>query len=163
MARNEAEREDLIREAVALGERAELRVVGFDGLITIGLRNDSAMSVFIDQDPVYQFDSLGRLRRAFVGGFLYRSQYETLARLQRVRTDSQTQLLRHDLVTEELESFRLAMLGALQKIAQSIQAGSTEVLRQVPVEQDLLPKIAGSLNAVLENVDWLSVAIRRRK
>ena len=65
MARNEADREDLMREAVALTERVELFVPGFEELITIGFRSNGAMSIFVGQDPVYQFDPSGRLRRAF--------------------------------------------------------------------------------------------------
>jgi hypothetical protein len=97
MARNEADREDLMREAVALTERVELSVPGFEELITIGFRSNGAMSIFVGQDPVYQFDPSGRLRRAFVDGFLFRSQHSGLARLERVRTESEVQLLRYDL------------------------------------------------------------------
>ena len=68
MTRQESDREDLIREAVAMPERGEFRVPGLDELVTVGFRTTAAMSVFIGQDPVYQFDPAGRLRRAFANG-----------------------------------------------------------------------------------------------
>ena len=83
MARHEDDREDLMREAVALTDRVELSVDGFESLITIGFRSNSAMSIFLGPDAVYHFDPEGRLRRAFVDGLLFRSQHTTLAMLRR--------------------------------------------------------------------------------
>lgn len=163
MARHEADREDLMREAVALPERIELRVPGFRDLITIGFRANSAMSVFVGQDPVYQFDPVGRLRRAFVAGFLFRSQHETLARLQRRRTETETHLLRYDLNSEELPAFRECMLSTLSRIFNELARDSAEVLRCVPQGFDLLPKIKTSLLRVFETREWLSTSIHPRR
>ncbi|MFN9976174.1 MAG: hypothetical protein ACK58T_40380, partial [Phycisphaerae bacterium] len=111
--KNEADREDLIREAVALTERAELQAVSFSEIITVGYRTTGAFSVFVGQDPVYQFDPDYRLRRAYVNGFLFRSHETTLARMIRQRTEEQTLLIRSDLLPEELAGFRLKMLNQL--------------------------------------------------
>lgn len=163
MSRNESDREDLMREAVALVERAELRVPGFDELITVGFRSNSALSLFIGQDPVYQFDPAGRLRRAFVDGFLFRSQHETLARLERVRTDTATQLHRYDLNAEELIHFRQAMTGTLQEINLQLRKHAITVNRAVPEHCEFLPRIQAALASVLEANGWLSREIRRRR
>lgn len=162
MARNETDREDLIREAVALQERVELEVAGFDELVTIGFRSNRAMSIFVDQDPVFQFDPDGRLRRAFVQGLLYRSQHNTLARMRRERSETRTMLLRDDLSTEELEQFRASMLDVLKKLRNAIALGQAVVSRSVPESLDLLPQILNSLDLVLKADPWLSVEIRRR-
>jgi len=163
MTRNESDREDLIREAVALPERTELRVAGFDEPVTIGFRANSAMSVFIGQDPVYQFDPDSRLRRAYVDGFLYRSQLQTLAQLQRVRTDSETQLLRHDLTADELAAFRELMVSRLRMLHCQMTSGLAIALRTVPEQLDLLPKIVIALSSVIHSAAWLSPEIRRRQ
>ncbi len=163
MAKNESDREDLIREAVALPERTELRVAGFEELITVGFRANSAMSVFLGQDPVYQFDPDGRLRRAYVDGFLYRSQHQTLAQLQRVRTESETQLLRHDLTADELAAFREVMVGQLTTIHGQITSGLASAIRTVPETLDLLPQIVTALSSVVQHTNWLSPEIRRRQ
>lgn len=162
MAVSEADREDLIREAVALPERAELRVPGFVQLITIGFRVTSAMSVFVGQDPVYQFDPDGRLRRAYVAGLLYRSEHNTLARLQRIRTESQTQLLRHDLDAAELESFHQTMTEVFAAIVAPLKSRVVQVVRAVPPEAVLLPKIEAAFEAIRLADPWLSPQIRRR-
>ncbi len=162
MARNEGDREDLIREAVALQERVELQVVGFDELITIGFRSNRAMSIFVGQDPVYQYDPDGRLRRAFVMGLLYRSQHNTLAKMRRERSETQTVLFRDDLSTEELEQFRATMREVLSKLRNAIAVGQAVVSRSVPESLDLLPEIVNSLDLALKADPWLSVEIRRR-
>lgn len=162
MAKNETDREDLMREAIALTERVELRVPGFDEFVTVGFRKNSAMSVFVSQDPVYQFDPEGRLRRAFVDGFLYRSQHVTVARLQRVRTAEATQLLRYDLAVDELQVFHDAMRKTLAELLHQFQKNSVSVVRAVPQDSDLLPKIVAGLEAVLNQETWLSPPIVRR-
>lgn len=162
MARNEADREDLMREAVALIERVELNVPGFEELITIGFRSNGAMSIFVGQDPVYQFDPSGRLRRAFVDDFLFRSQHSGLARLERVRTESEVQLQRYDLSPQECDEFRVKMRATLQQIALPVQQRTVHVSRSVPPSADLLTKVEIGLLAVLDTAEWLSPEIRRR-
>lgn len=162
MARNEADREDLMREAVALTERVELFVPGFEELITIGFRSNGAMSIFVGQDPVYQFDPSGRLRRAFVDGFLYRSQHSGLARLERVRNESEVQLLRCDLSLSECAAFRQAMKDTLSRILSQLQEKTVRVQRCVPETMDLLQKLEMTIVTVLGADEWLSPEIRRR-
>ncbi len=162
MARHEEDREDLIREAVALPDRVELFVVGFDQPITIGFRPNSAMSIFVGQDRVYQYDPDGRLRRAFVGGLLYRSHHETLAMLQRERTETQTVLLRTDLRDAELAAFRETMHRLLNLLHQKLTASEYEALRCVPESAEHISRILAALDTVRLADPWLSPAIRRR-
>ena len=162
MARNEADREDLMREAVALTERVELFVPGFEELITIGFRSNSAMSIFVGQDPVYQFDPSGRLRRAFVGGFLFRSQHSALARLERVRNESEVQLLRYDLSPSECAAFQQVMKDTLRRILSQLQEKTVRVERCVPETANLLPVIQIAIVAIGNSAEWLSPEIRRR-
>src|SRR5580765_5795621 len=105
MARREADREDLMAEASALRQRAELVLDGYAEPIVAGVRANGHLSVYFGDDPVYQFDAAGNLRRAFVGGDLYRTQGHTLARLNRTRTDLAVELGRRDLDPAELERF----------------------------------------------------------
>jgi hypothetical protein len=162
MARNEADREDLMREAVALTERVELCVPGFEELITIGFRSNRAMSIFVGQDPVYQFDPSGRLRRAFVDGFLFRSQHSGLARLERVRNESEVQLLRYDLSPSECSASQKAMKETLHRILLQLQEKAVRVERSVPETVDLLPVIQIAIVAIVNNEEWLSPEIRKR-
>lgn len=162
MAQHEEDREDLMREAVALPDRVELSVDGFESLITIGFRSNSAMSIFIGQDPVYQFDPEGRLRRAFVDGLLYRSQHTTLAMLKRERTETQTLLLRTDLADDALLKFRETMRRSLELLEQKLGSAAFRVVRSVPESVSHIARIQTALASVLRAESWLSPTIRRR-
>ncbi|MEJ7592668.1 MAG: hypothetical protein WKF77_14050 [Planctomycetaceae bacterium] len=162
MAQHEEDREDLMREAVALPHRVELSVVGFNSLITIGFRSNSAMSIFIGQDPVYQFDSESRLRRAYVDGLLYRSQHTTLAMLKRERTNTQTLLLRTDLDHHALQKFRETMLHSLHRLEQKLNSADFRILRSVPESVSHIARIQSTLASIRIAESWLSPTIRRR-
>ncbi|MCA9065132.1 MAG: hypothetical protein KDA96_18815 [Planctomycetaceae bacterium] len=162
MARNEADREDLMREATALVNRGELRCPSFEQLVTVGFRRTGAMSIFIDQDPVYQFDPEGKLRRAFVAGHLYRSQHTGLAKLTRSRTETETFLLREDLTELQQQDFASEMRARLSLLKSDIDAG-VQVERAVPSPEAVLENCRTSLQLVLSRCsDWLSNRIPRR-
>ena len=81
MARNESDREDLMREAVALVRRVECETGNENDSVISGFRKCGSLSLYFGPDPVYHFDDSARLRRAFGEGFLYRTQGTTLARI----------------------------------------------------------------------------------
>ena len=131
MSRHESNREDLIREATALNPRAEWRIPGEPDLVLIGLKRDGSLSIYCGQDPVYQFNASGQLRRAYVGGYLFRTQGTTLARLHRERTDAETVLVRSDLSAAEVAVFIEVMDQRLERLAQSLTDQSAEQTRSV--------------------------------
>lgn len=169
MNRQESDREDLMREAIALSQRMEVRCDGFNDIVTLGFRNADALSIFIGQDPVYQFDPDARLRRAFVDGLLYRSQHDTLAQLTRQRTEGRTVLARVDLAAPDLAAFRNTMnqrlTGLLAEIGTVGQTDTRcEILRSVGDPEAILVRVMHVLNQVLaDRPDWLSCLIRARK
>lgn len=162
MARHESDREDLIREAVALTTRAEILFDGYEEPVTIGFRSNNAMSIFVGQDPVYQFDPQGALRRAYVGGFLFRSQHEALARMHRVRTETETILSRIDLTSEELQKFQTAMRSCVQSLLSAVQEERFQVLRSVPESFGWREVLQTELARVMNAVPWLSTKINAR-
>lgn len=162
MARHESDREDLIREAVALTTRAEILFDGYDEPVTIGFRSNQAMSIFVGQDPVYQFDPQGALRRAYVDGFLFRSQHDALARMHRVRTETETILSRTDLTADELSEFQLTMRSCVQRLLSVVQEERFQVLRSVPESFDWYEVLRRELERVLNAVPWLSSKINAR-
>lgn len=116
MALNEQDREDMMREATAFNPRAELQVEHEDQLIFWGQKKNGAFSFYFGADPVYQFDHDGLLRRAFVDGYLYRTQGNILARLNRERTSNESILNRYDLTNEESADLLQAMSRRFQKL-----------------------------------------------
>lgn len=169
MARVEHDRDDLLREATALRERAALVVPGFTEPVICGFRDSTAeqsakpfsWSVYFGANPVYHFDSAGRLRRAFADGFLYRSQGITLARLNRIRTNRETVLSRHDLSAAECEVFLTRMQDSLRKMANALSENTVTVQAQVPADHDLRPKLLVMLRAVVNEPPRLAPQLRR--
>lgn len=131
MARQESDREDLIRDAVAYADRIEWLVPGEAMPVFAGLRNDGCFAVYFGPDPVYHFDSEGRLRRAFVDGLLYRTQGSTLASLDRQRMADETVLERSDLKADDLASFLDSMAERLAALIKSLNEKTARETRAV--------------------------------
>ena len=152
MARDEQDREDVLREATALVERAELTVEGFDDPIVVGFRTGGAASVFIGADPVYQFNTLNELRRAYRDGRLVKAMDGKLFELERYRTQGQVQLLRRELD----ETARAKLLGdsrsQLAELRDSLASGQFQVVGQVPTSEDVVARIQRWLAELPESI-----------
>lgn len=160
--RNESDREDIMREATALRRRASFAVEGLPEPIVAGFRARDFFSVFFDQDPVYQFDDNGRLRRAYRNGLLYRTQGSTLARLTRVRTKEQTELQRTDLTADELAEFLNEMRGFIEALLAALESGVVPT-EKVPADADFSSEIIAALEATLQTTDPLAPAFPTRR
>jgi hypothetical protein len=143
MARDESNREDLLREATALVERIELIPNGatIDGHIVAGFRRNGALSVFVGEDPVYQFNAEGELRRAYSEGKLLKADRGRLAALQRVRTQNEVQLIRHELDETDANQFLAQMTDHLQAFAALINTNAFDVVGHVPPDADILGRL----------------------
>ena len=140
MARDESNREDLLREATALVERIELIPNGatIDGHIVAGFRRNGALSIFFGQDPVYQFNAAGELRRAYNDGKLLKADRGRLSALQRVRTQNEVRLVRNELDESDENEFMAQMANQLQAFAALIDTNAFEVAGQVTSDADVL-------------------------
>jgi hypothetical protein len=170
MARTETDKEDLMVEATALVARAEFsRGVNTDPetawrIVTVGFRKDGSFTVYFEQDPFYQFDADGLLRRSFDGGLLFRTQSTTLAQLRRVRTDEQTTLSRMDLSADALESFRRRMRNHIEDLQKRFADQSLTMLRCVSDDSDMQSRTTSFLSMVLAHgTVFLAPAIRGRQ
>ncbi len=159
MARIEEDKEDLIRDALALHERVELSCDNWPAVITIGFFRDGRCSIYIDQDPFYQFDRNGRLRRCFEAGLLYRSQGHTLSCLKRHRIPSteehprEVRLQRRDLTPEELNGFRERMRRHIGRLQGCLSRNAFRISRGV-TQAGTLPKgTLDMLNRILQRQD----------
>ena len=132
MARNEADREDLMAELVTASPRWELRVAELPDPVVLGVRSDHRLSIYFHGDRCYHFTGQGELRRAYVNGALYRSAGTTLSRLIRHRTAEETALMRHDLDSDELQAFLQEMRDWLTQLQSGLNRGQAEVLRGYP-------------------------------
>lgn len=171
MARDETDRENLLREATALIERIELCATGSATAptcatgfasapeapaenIIAGFRLGGALSIFFGADPVYQFNAAGELRRAYCDGLLYKASHGRLASLERLRTPHEVQLLRRDLSDEEQNAFIARMGDRLRAFAAQLNAGEFRTVGQAPPEVDVL----GRVRSWLSQHDGLPIA-----
>lgn len=163
MARREADREDIMREAIALRRRVSLAIPGSAEPVVCGVRADGRWSFYLDPDRVYQFDNELRLRRAYVAGFLYRTQGTTLARMHRERSDTETVLVRKDLNCQELLEFLQDARLSLQDHLCALNSESVQVIETIPRDADVQSELSSTLERLLSQPIELAPAIKARR
>lgn len=149
MAREAEDREDLLTEATALVERAELMLPNQPEPVVVGFRPDGCGSVYFGPDPVYHFNPRHQLRRAFRGDRLYKAEAGELIRLTREHSPQASHLVRHPLSDEEKQRFLSEMNARLKELHVSIVQKGARVSRQVPAEGNLGDRIEAWLDEVL--------------
>jgi hypothetical protein len=133
MAREPHEREDLLRDAVALVPRVMLRLQ-LDGRaidLFAGFRGDS-LSLYFGDDPVYHFNAVGELRRAFVDNRLIKAEKGRLVSLSRKQGDLETVLERQPRSDQSDRDFLAVLHQLLQDADAEITAGRVEVIGEIP-------------------------------
>lgn len=161
MARQEDDREDLIREATALNPRVEWQVPGEPDPVFTGQKRDGSLAIYFGQTAVYQFNSEGQLRRAWFDGFLYRTQGATLAKMHRERTGTATYLMRVDLSEAELKHTLDQMDQRLTRLKAALKQGQATVLREVCAGER--PDFAVLIQQALTSTVRLAPAIPGRR
>lgn len=164
MARNEEAREDLMREATALVERAELRLADDEAGIVVGFRTDGAGTIFIGADLVYQFNSRCELRRAYAEllardsdsaterGSLIKAEFGRLVALRRQRSPERTWLVRHELGPDEVRAFLDHLRGHFARILERFADRSVEIVAQIPPDADLVARINTWMRVIVDDV-----------
>jgi hypothetical protein len=155
--------EDPMRDAVALAQRVELRGTANPDTIVAGFRSDGRLLMYFGEDPYYQFDAQGRLRRALVDGRLFRTQGSGLASLTRATSPDATVLLRHDLDSDELAKFLRAMLTQVGALRKGLATGALEIARQVPADAPIVERLVKCLEVILSAAGALAPAINRMR
>lgn len=140
MARHEQDRENLLREATALVERAEVKIASHEESIVVGFRRDGSLSIFFGADPVYQFNTSKQLRRAFVAGLLYRAERGKLVALRRVHDQNATTLLRHDATAEEQTALLEELSRACQEFHARLVCGDFSLVGEVPPQANVVAR-----------------------
>ena len=150
MAREEAKKEDLIREATALRRRLELRIRVWPEPIVIGFRRDGSASFFFGEEPVFQFNTQLELRRVFNDGKLIKAVKGKLVSMTKVRTETQLELRSRELKEDELRHLLGTCAKCLQDLNRSLAANEYEVIDEVNDGTETMPAIVEFLASVLE-------------
>jgi hypothetical protein len=151
MAQQESPREDLLREATALVERVELvsdkprdaRAIkeAARPSIVAGFRAGGGLSIFFGEDPAYHFNTVGEVRRAYVGGLIYKAIKGELIVLTRVRSADQVELRSHTLAATEQAKFVGQMSARLSDLAAELDAKAVQIRAQVPPDANVLDRL----------------------
>lgn len=141
MSRSETNREDLLREATALVERVELNIPSHSEPLVVGFRSQGAASFFFGQDPAYHFTTAGALRRAYVGGVLYKADSSRLVALTRERGSAETALVCHNVSNQELITILDRLKDLLNDLHNSLEAGQFQVRGQFPSDAQVVPRL----------------------
>lgn len=136
MAKEEHEREDLLRDAKAYDSRAQWHVPFCLEPVFVGFRANGGPSFYFGQDEVYHFNSMGQLRRAFIAGKLLKAEGGRLVELTRERTTQGVQLLRRELSVTEADEILTRFHQQVTALVQAFSAGAAELDGEVlPQEQ----------------------------
>jgi hypothetical protein len=162
-SRIEADREDLMAEAVNLPERIELTVPGIDTPVTIGRNAAGHWSFYFGPEPVYRFDPDLGLRRAVRDSKLYRTQGTTLAELTRVRFEQETQLQRRDLSEAEVVEVLTKIREELVSVLSSLRNSRAVVIREVGTSNEFLPQLADFLTRLTAEPIGLAAAFPTKR
>ena len=162
MSREEADREDLMEEAVQLIHRLQIVIADRPDPVIAGRRATGAWSFYFGAEPVYQFDVEGRLRRAYIDGHLYRSQGTTVARLARSRTATETTLQRHDLTPDELQEMQTRCRNDLTELRNALWEDRFEISRYVGFDLSPRSAVSDALYTILTGGIRLAPAIASR-
>ena len=121
MAKRTQDREDLLRDGTAMPVRGKLLIDGVE--VVIGFRRNGQLSLYWDQDPVFQFDTDSRLRRVFIDSNRLKSDNGRLVRLTKTDEHSNQPAGRLRLVTEPITAAAEArILQSLSHCLQQIDA-----------------------------------------
>jgi len=148
MARQESDREDLLREATALVQRVELAVAGYDHPLVCGFRRDGSVSLFCGGEPVYQFNTASQLRRAFVAGRIHKAERGRLIAYSRERSATQVSLVRDELSEDESVTVLTIMQGHLSRLREALSGGSFVIQGEVPSGGDVAGRMLRWLEAL---------------
>ncbi len=141
MARDESDREDLLREATALVERAEILLSNEPEPVIAGFRRDGSFSLFFGSERVVQFNSKGELRRGYFEGRLLKANQGRLSWLTRERTAGAVVLHSRELTPLESETVLQQAADMTQRLSSHLQQGTFTLVGQVPADGNIVPRI----------------------
>jgi hypothetical protein len=141
VAREPEQREDLMRDATALVERTEVVWQSGEPAVVMGRRASGAVSFYFGEDPAYHFTSDGQLRRAYVGGLLYKGEGGRLVEMRRVRIPGELQLQSRVLSSEEQSLFLEKLAGQMEQLLARYDNGDCEVVAEIPAGNAIVSRL----------------------
>ena len=156
MARQEEDREDLVRQATALVRRGEFLVEGDTEPTFAGFRPGGAASFFFGSDLVVHFNQAGQLRRGFDHGRLLKAEKGQLISFSRVRDPTAVHLVRQPLDGSQTRAWLEKVDARLACFERALREHAARCTVEVPPQGNL----SGELIAWLARRGPLRIAPR---
>ena len=141
MARDVHEREDLLRDAVALSPRIQIRLDDSPATEVFAGFRGNCLSVYFGSSPVYHFNASGDLRRAYVDDRLIKAEKGRIVALRRVQSTRRSELLRTTWDESRVASFLTQLHERLSALSEALASGAYEIVGQVPNDGDALKRL----------------------
>lgn len=141
MARQESDREDLLREATALVQRAEFQLPGEPEPFVAGFRRDGSFSLYCGGNQVVQFNTAAQLRRGYFDGQLLKADKGKLVWLTRERTSDAVILHSRELTAAEVAQTLERSAQLITRFCVALANGTYSLAGQVPPDEDIVPRI----------------------
>jgi hypothetical protein len=151
LAREPQQREDLMRDARALVERAEIVWHSQQPPLVMGRHRTGGTSFYFGEDPVYHFTSDGLLRRAYALGLLYKAEAGRLVEIRPVRVPGEVQLRSRALSAQQQADFLTTLTERLQQLLTRFDRGDCHVAAEIPVDAPVVATLMEGLRALLAN------------
>lgn len=154
MAKQTEDREDLLRDGTAMSVRGRLLIDGTE--VVIGFRSRGQLSLYWDQDPVFQFDEAGRLRRAFLDSNRLKVEKGRLVRIKKADEHDGPSASRLRLIVESLSEIEQSVI--LQSLSECLQQidEALDPLALARREQELQTVGASEADFALRVRNWIS-------
>lgn len=153
MAREKQRREDLLRDAVAYKRRILLALEWQGCEFFAGQRAQAGWSLYFDESPVLQFDSVGELRRLFIDDRKLLVQGGRLVELRRATDQPGSRMVHdhHQLSSESEQEIQKRCREYLQRAQEAVDKGAYRLVGQVPSgDPHILTEVQVLLRALCE-------------
>ena len=147
MAKDSQDREDLLRDAVAMVQRIELRLAGSEHDVVCGFRDDGALSIYWGQDDVMQFNAASEWRRGYWQDRMLAAYQRKLHWLDRSTPSARTQLSPTELTAQQHEAYVAHVNQRLEQLSGGISNHEFQRVGQVPAHQEVLGRLTDWLQA----------------
>ena len=144
MAKQEYDREDLLRDGKQMPVRAECQIDGV--AVVIGFRRQGQVSLYFGPDPVFQFNVARELRRVFYNRRRFAAIQGKLCELTRHVEGGKVQFVSGEIDAND----ELAILGVLYENLGKLQMAIESAASEWNVIED------GSLELRKKLSDWLA-------
>lgn len=151
MARQQADRGDLLGELTALVRRVELQIG--DRSVVFGFRSNRSASMYFGQDFVVGCNPMHEVRRVFLHGRLYRAEPgRRVVRLEPERREDETVLHSRELEAPDQVQLRSVLRWHIEMLCRAMAGDRYRVVGCVPGDdaEGLLRDVREELHAILD-------------